>query len=214
MTESNPYLSSEKEETEQRIIDPPHPYTGALLAWIFPGVGHLYQGRKAKGYLFMGCLVPLFLYGMILGNGKVAFASPKPLSPPAGFVVDRWQFICQSGIGAVALPAMIQRERFLLDQGPLITNWFYPPSSQNTDSAGNKFTSEDFSGNVIEHASQLDQWASELGFRFELGSVVTAIAGLLNLLVVYDAVSGPMVVEDPKKKKQEEENPNSEEMGS
>ena len=202
MTKSIPDIAID--EIEAQIVDPPNPYSGALLAWIFPGAGHLYQGRTAKGLLFMGCLVPLFLYGMILGGGKVAFASPKPLYPPAGFIVDRWQFVCQSGIGAVALPAMVQRERFNLHQGPLLTQWFYPPSSSNIDTNGNKFTSEDLSGNLVEHASQLDQWASELGFLFELGGVVTAIAGLLNLLVVYDALSGPMIVEDPRKKKKQQ----------
>jgi hypothetical protein len=39
--------------------------------------------------------------------------------------------------------------------------------------------------------SDLDRAHKELGGRFELGVVYTMIAGLLNILAIYDAYEGP-----------------------
>lgn len=192
--------AGERDQADQ-AFDPPHPKVGALLAWLFPGAGHLYQGRVAKGLLYMGCLVPMFLYGMFIGGGKVAFASPAPLTPsPISFVVDRWQFVCQAGIGAVALPAMVERERFLGRDAPLFGGWFYPPFRSSVDARKVPFESIDSEENSVLHPSELAKWQYDYGFSFELGSIVTAIAGLLNLLVVYDAHSGPLVIIKPEEK--------------
>lgn len=183
---------------QQIVFDPPHPKRGALLAWLFRGAGHLYQGRVAKGLLYMGCLVPMFLYGMLIGGGKVAFASTQPLTPkPLAFVVDRWQFICQAGIGVVALPALVERERFLDRDGPLFGGWFYPPSPYSVDTRKVPFESIDSEQKTVMHPTELAKWQYDYGFAFELGSIVTAIAGLLNLLVVYDAHSGPLIIIKP-----------------
>jgi hypothetical protein len=38
----------------------------------------------------------------------------------------------------------------------------------------------------------LSQWHSEASAGFELGTLYTAVAGLLNLLVIFDAFAGPM----------------------
>ncbi len=40
----------------------------ALLAWLFPGAGHLYQGRTAKGLLMMICITSTFAFGFYLGD--------------------------------------------------------------------------------------------------------------------------------------------------
>ena len=53
-----------------------------------------------------------------------------------------------------------------------------------------------FSVNLLDisfggEPSDLDRAHRELGGRFELGVVYTMIAGLLNILAVYDAYEGP-----------------------
>ena len=39
-----------------------------LLAWLFPGLGHLWLGEKRRGLLFMVVLVTIFLAGLALGG--------------------------------------------------------------------------------------------------------------------------------------------------
>src|SRR5690242_12877669 len=43
----------------------------AFLSYLVPGLGQIYQGRVAKGVLFLVCVYTLFAYGMYLGSGTV-----------------------------------------------------------------------------------------------------------------------------------------------
>jgi len=53
-------------------------------------------------------------------------------------------------------------------------------------------------------------WTLEYYPNFELGTVYTVVAGLLNVLVICDAAAGPLVISVPqKKKKVPDENPAS-----
>ena len=178
-------------------VDLPNPKTAALLAWLVPGLGHLYQGRRAKGFLFMGSIIGLFVAGMLIGGGQVVYASTLPLRPLPGYLYDGWPFLCQSGIGAVAIPGWIERARYQDNQGPLLVSAFYPPVG--ADRAGRTEpapSSQDQSGAEVIHPDGAAKRRYDLGFRFEVGMVYTVIAGLLNLLVVYDAHSGPLLPED------------------
>ena len=44
-------------------IDLKDPRLAAFLAWLVPGLGHIYQGRTGKGVLFFVCIVGTFFYG-------------------------------------------------------------------------------------------------------------------------------------------------------
>jgi hypothetical protein len=39
---------------------------GCILAFLVPGLGHLYLGRRSKGLIFFGCLLALFLMGVAM----------------------------------------------------------------------------------------------------------------------------------------------------
>ena len=45
-------------------VDLKDPVVAALLAWFLPGAGHLYQGRHAKGILYMACILTTFFFGL------------------------------------------------------------------------------------------------------------------------------------------------------
>ena len=49
----------------------------------------------------------------------------------------------------------------------------------------------------------LGQWHSELEHRFEIGTLYTVIAGLLNLLAIYDAFAGPAILTPEQKEAME-----------
>src|SRR3954447_17767056 len=80
------------------------PALAAFLAWLIPGAGHLYQGRTAKGLLFMVCILGAFFYGLILGDYKVVYASWEGDD-------KRLPYLCQVGAGLPALPALVQTYR-------------------------------------------------------------------------------------------------------
>ena len=48
---------------EPSEIELKEPWIAALLAWLVPGLGHLYQGRTGKGLLFFICVMGTFVFG-------------------------------------------------------------------------------------------------------------------------------------------------------
>lgn len=171
-------------------VDLKNPGLAALLAWLVPGLGHLYQRRTGKGLLFMICILGTFIYGFYLGGGRVVYASSPSM-------LTRWQYFCQLGVGLPALPALLQRNHVKQDADAEDT-WrdiMRPPVMTR------QFTSTDKSDNVVTHPDELSKWHHDLADQFELGTVFTVIAGLLNVLVIYDAYGGPLVIPPDEKKK-------------
>jgi hypothetical protein len=163
-------------------IELKQPWLAALLAWMIPGLGHLYQGRIGKGMLFFICVLGTFVFGMCIGEGKVVYAST------AGEQPWRWQYYCQLGVGLPALPALIQKERKEDGKPPLFGSHFMAPPDQSPQDT------KDDSGNVSTQPNELAKWTVDMHPRYELGTVYTVIAGLLNILVICDAYGGPLVL--------------------
>ncbi|MCG8650703.1 MAG: hypothetical protein MI861_12775 [Pirellulales bacterium] len=164
----------------------------AFLAWLIPGAGHFYQRRYAKGSLFFVCILSTWTIGFVLGGGHVVYASWQPGD-------TRWHYLLQVGAGAPALPALVQGERMRrytnrngqteADYTPLWGGFMAPPLRPVNE----KVTDE------------VSAWYARFGAGYEMGTWYTVIAGLLNLLVVYDAYGGPLAVPISGRKKPDEE---------
>jgi hypothetical protein len=176
----------------------------AFLAWLIPGAGHLYQGRTGKGILFLVCILGTFFYGLYIGNGRVVYASTAPVFSRQ--FVDRWQYICQVGVGLPALPALVQRYRVKHHEEPLFGDNFMRPPYGPNDKPSSFFESPDQTDpqrSVVKSPDELSKWNYDYGEYFEIGTVFTVIAGLLNILAIYDAYGGPLLIPPPEEKKKE-----------
>ena len=164
----------------------------ALLSLLVPGLGQIYQGRVGKGVLFLLCIYALFFYGMYLGSGTAVAGepphsytvtgnvylpvAPKQNAPLANLpqvlndLYNRPQYIGQFWVGLVAWPALWQYYTYdeTKDAGPLLGQFERTPS----DEALNAVHTYGDKG-------------------IELGWVYTVIAGVLNIMVIYDALAGP-----------------------
>lgn len=155
------------------------PALAAFLAWLVPGLGHFYQGRRAKGALFSICVLVTFFHGLYLGGGKVVYAAWTPEH-------KRLQYLCQVGVGLPALPAMVQTYRVRSGKQPLFSPDFMTPPQM--------IVPPRYDDRI--HTWDLDEAQRRLARFFELGTVYTVIAGLLNILVIYDAWGGPAYGDD------------------
>lgn len=155
-------------------IDLKNPAWAALLAWLWPGAGHLYQRRYAKGMLFMVCILGTYFFGLTLGGGHVVYASWTKND-------KRWQYFCQLGVGGPALPALVQTHLVKNGDEPLFADVMAPP----------KHVAESDSLDDLAE-DELAEWHLKLHSFFELGTLYTMIAGLLNVLAIYDAYAGPV----------------------
>jgi hypothetical protein len=163
-----------------------NPGLAALLAWLVPGLGHLYQGRTAKGLLFFVTILGTFAFGLWgVGGGKVVYANSYGQQP------WRWQYYCQLGVGLPAMPALLQKGRAGRPHS-LLGDFMAPPEMTPQNLV-------DDSGNMSKQPNELAKWTLEMHPRYEIGTVYTVIAGLLNLLVICDAYGGPLVILPRKK---------------
>lgn len=213
-------------ESEARGYQLKNPGLAALLAWLVPGLGHMYQGRWAKGIIFFVCILGTFFYGIALGSSHVVYTSMRPYDQ------RYYYFVCQAGVGLPALPALVQAWRVRGEKAPLWNGWMAPPVmigqtvpadwAREQMSLGKKqgdFEEGDFlpapndpdkmvyayRGNDIQRGSetafqhnefkqfQLSIWHAKYSFKYDLGTTFTMVAGLLNILVIFDAFAGPML---------------------
>jgi hypothetical protein len=204
---SKPVPSDANREIDTEI-DLKDPRLAAFLAWLVPGLGHFYQGRTGKGVLFFVCILGTFFYGLYIGKGRVVYASTEDLTSRK-FLTERWQYVCQLGVGLPALPALVQRHRVVNGNAPLfgpsLENKFMRPpyTHANRPEGVSRFTSKDQSDerHEITHPDELAKWNYDLGENFEIGTVFTVIAGLLNILAIFDAYGGPLVIAPAEEKK-------------
>ena len=66
-------------------------YLICAAAWVIPGLGHLFLGRKQKGVIFLVALTLMFVYGLWLEGRLFPFQISEPLVALA--------FIADLGIG-------------------------------------------------------------------------------------------------------------------
>jgi len=174
-------ISTQSDETIE--IDLRQPGLAAFLAWLWPGAGHVYQRRYFKGVLFMVCILSTYFFGLTIGDGHVVYASWTKTD-------KRWHYLCQIGVGLPALPAILQNRRVMEGEGTLMGGVMAPPEQPV----------------MPETEDELARWHKKLNISFELGTLYTMIAGLLNMLAICDAYAGPFVA-PPDKKKDEDKPP-------
>jgi len=137
------------------------PSLAAFLAWLLPGLGHIYQGRTGKGLAFFLLLMGTFLWGMYLGEWKVVYWAWDERKP----VIEG---LCRLGMGLPVLPAYLQSFRPEGAGLPIIGSFEAAPSK-----------------------AELAELNARLNQRWELAKLYTMIACLLNILVILDAYAGP-----------------------
>ena len=203
----NEWMATETtDQSGEESIDLKDPVLAAFLAWLMPGLGHWYQGRRAKAALYFICIMGLFAYGLYLsssnekcrdsngtiGYGRAVYFSWRPDD-------QRLAYLCQIGVGLPALPALVQANRMANHRKVWWGGFMAPPwpSAANREAA-----------RAADDPNADQPTAGELQYQlnhyFDLAGFFTMVAGLLNVLVIYDALAGPVVVPLPDKKKEKE----------
>jgi hypothetical protein len=176
---SNPPLAFDEAPVDLKDRD-----LAALLAWLVPGLGHFYQGRRFKACLFFVLIVGTFVWGLYLGGdsevgwGRVVYASWRKDD-------HRWHYFCQLGVGLPAFPALVQAYRGA-DRPDILWHGLMAPPRLVEDPEV-----RDDPSLHLRHPTE-----STLNYHlnrfFELGTVYTMLAGLMNILAIYDAWGGPV----------------------
>lgn len=195
------------EQPAPEVVDLKEPALAALLGWLIPGLGHWYQGRRAKAVLFFVCIMGTFAYGVCLSSSNAPVDNKKDTTIGWGRTVyfswrendRRLPYLCQIGIGLPALPALIQANRMANNQKVWWHGFMAPPwpSKEAREAARSAGHDQNYSQPTLHDLHR------QLHRYFELGTVFTMVGGLLNVLAMYDAWGGP--VAPPPKKEDEDD---------
>jgi len=166
-------------ESEQPI-DLRNPYMAGFLAWLAPGLGHYYQGRYPKALIFFLCIMPMFVVGCALAsNSEVGIARNVYWSWRWTAGDARLWWLAQAPLlGVVVIPTTMQAWQINSGQAPMFDSFMAPPQLHPQDRTGVPPT--------------LDEIRRQLP-HYELGTYLVVIAGLMNLLVIFDAIGGPFI---------------------
>lgn len=98
-----------------------------FFAFILPGGGHFYQGRRLKAGIYFGGIVSLFFAGMILGDWQPVYSQVVYFRDAGSVQMRKAQqevganfsiaYAAQALVGLPALPALVQQARFKSDPG-------------------------------------------------------------------------------------------------
>ncbi len=163
---------------------PPPSILAGVLSYLIPGLGQISQGRVAKGVMFMVILLGMFVLGQAMGHWRNVFMPPpepnetNPIRKPLLSIYNRWHFAGQFWIGIAAWPAIWQFYDMPLpseEQSPFWHTFQRAPKS-------------------FEDEMQLNEFITDSDKTPDLGWVYTVVAGMLNILVIYDAVMGPAFI--------------------
>jgi hypothetical protein len=166
--------------SQARTSAPEDGPTAALLSYLVPGLGQVYQGRIGKGVLFFVCVYALFFGGMYMGSWSNVYIpettgpdakenNPWGLPRAAANLYNRPHFLGQFWVGIAAWPAIYQYAR-------------YDPADANPPLHG-------FQRQPPE--DKLQELQRDGDKTWDLAWVYTVIAGVLNVMVIYDALAGP-----------------------
>jgi len=179
------------------------PLISGVLGLLCPGLGQIYQGRWQKGLLFLVCVLGTFLYGCYLTSSRqVGLArAVYPLYLDGGNK-NTLQFFCQVGMGAPVAPMFYQKMREDQGKETVFSNLMASPRLPES------------SADIYDETKPptLHMIKTNIGAtRYDMGLTYTMIAGLLNLLVIYEAIAGPVLFDKKKKKKKKKKDEDEDE---
>jgi hypothetical protein len=193
-------------------------FLAAFLSYLIPGLGQIAQGRVGKGLLFFVCVLTLFYYGMYLGNWSNVYlpdhleANNNPWNLPrvGANLYNRPQFAAQVWVGVAAWPAIFQYIRYDPDAetGPLLGSYqrapyefrvLRPDKPVGDDPADRKAARRRENLTPLEALRDypgmtINEMQTNGDKTWDLGWIFTVIAGVLNVMVIYDALAGPAYV--------------------
>jgi len=137
-----------------------HPEIAAVLAFLIPGLGHIYLGKSFKGVVAFVFLVGLYAAGLFVTRGECVSVDKEKGHPYA--------FFAQVGCG---LPTGLA---LLRSHSAEVKKWF-----------GNEPGADSYE----ERDYEKDEFVARLP-KLDEGLLYTMIAGLLNLLLIHDAFLG------------------------
>lgn len=154
------------------------PGIAALLAWLIPGAGHFYQGRRFKGAIYSVCILGLFLSGWAMADWSAV--QPPDVRNPGANKTLLLKYTAQLGVGLPSLFGLAQSRRFA-SEGNVPTTHLDSAVACDFEGTWLPAQYQGFGGDVGDLLGQLRRGHEDLEYaRWPLDSGVPA-AGRITL---------------------------------
>jgi len=184
----------------------PYPdFLAGLLSFAVPGLGQIWQGwrwrrwgRLIKGVLLLLVLHGMFFYGQALGHWKNVFLPQYQQTLEEKFRL--FNFPLPDWLANVWWrPAYAAQFWMGISAWPAVWNYCFPESrvfahyQRSPGALPGKATRWEREQHIKEFHRELNQLQlrPEVGKYWDVGLLYTVLAGVLNLLVIYEAYAGP-----------------------
>lgn len=149
---------SDPKSQPERIFSPP----AALLAWMWPGLGHISLGDRPRGFRIMAGMLFLIVTGLLVGGVDCVDRRNDPI----------WFWAAQSLCGPIVFAVDLAREQLIPAPEP---NWQGDMDLQRRVLADDPAIMRRLDRTGVGHVN-------------EFGTLFVALAGLMNFAVMLDAL--------------------------
>ena len=157
-------------------------YFALILAWVVPGLGHFLLGQKARGLAFAITIHGLFALGMLI-------AGVKAINPPEQAIWTYTQFL--SGwpmLVANRLEKQLYERPYVSpdprERSPMELEYYRDRPAVEDNSPENSRRREEYAKAFIKEHPLFSNHPKIQ----DIGAVYCGIAGMLNLLVMFDVL--------------------------
>jgi len=156
--------ASPTQHADRTEMDP----LAGILAVLFPGAGHWYQGQVRRALLVAGGVLGLFAGGLLIGGIDVVDSRQ-----------DRLWFFGQVLVGPVALGTDYLHQHHVKALDPTTRQPRSPKPGEVVDPSSGEW--------ITGPAGSVAPSSKSLGKMNEIGTLYCTVAGMLNLIVIIDA---------------------------
>jgi TM2 domain-containing membrane protein YozV len=167
-------------------------YLALVLSWLIPGIGHFIIGEKARGLIFALTVQGLFAAGLFIGGIRAINPVDQPIWTYTQFLAG-WPMLVANPIEKQYAPSVSPNDKSKLDA--LMDTYIAqrPPIDDPSQNEARKTYAKDF---IAQHG--IFSYHPKVQ---DIGSVYCGIAGMLNLLVMFDVLLRITGAEREKNKK-------------
>jgi TM2 domain-containing membrane protein YozV len=155
-------------------------YLALIVAWLVPGMGHLMIGQKARGVIFAVTLHGLFALGLLIGGIRAINPADQPIWRYTQFL-SGWPMLVSNHLEKTVFePTYVEEDQN--HQIPI--NRLYESNRPSVVNDGDRPARIAYAKDFIQKYP-LFSYHPKIQ---DIGSVYCGLAGMLNLLVVFDVL--------------------------
>ncbi len=153
-------------------------YAAPVMAWLAPGLGHFIIGERARGLVLGLTIYLLFAGGLFMGGIRAINPEDQPIWTYTQFL-SGWPMLIANQLQKAAVAQVGD----MTHQGSLMEDW---KADQAAGAGGGETTQQEIvRTKAFIAAHPLFSYHPKVQ---DMGSVFCGIAGMLNLLVIFDVI--------------------------